>query len=347
MYSKQLETFVKTADAGSFTKAARQLYISPASLIQQVNTLEARLGVALFVRGPRGVRLTEAGESMYRDACDIMQRSQAAVRRARNIQARGEGGIRVGTSLLTKCRLLPTFWAHMIERDPSVRIELASLGYPGETLEHPLSELGVSYDLQEGLYLSECYEGRCQFLELKRCDLVPATPASHVLASRESLSLDDFEGMTVVMLERGVSAHFDKLRDALEAVSDVKIVDVPFYDMNVFSMCEIRGYVLMTPAIWEDIHPALKVHEWKLARAGADGGRGVNANGSVCADADVNGGRRAGADGCGEPDADASIREAAFCCPYGIIYAEDPTPQVARFLDVIGEVAAGRAGMRA
>ena len=70
MYNKQLSAFVKTAETGSFTKAAKLLYLTPASLIQQVNTLEEHLGVKLFERSPRGAVLTpeyaaEIGADFY------------------------------------------------------------------------------------------------------------------------------------------------------------------------------------------------------------------------------------------------------------------------------------------
>ena len=86
MYSRQLESFVETARAGSFTKAARALYIAPSSLIQQIDLLERRLDVRLFNRTPRGVTLTEAGKSLLADATDLMRLSREAVARAQRIQ---------------------------------------------------------------------------------------------------------------------------------------------------------------------------------------------------------------------------------------------------------------------
>ena len=62
MYNKQLDALIAAADDGSFSKAARRLFISPAALIQQVNLLEAHLGITVFQRTPRGVALAPAGE---------------------------------------------------------------------------------------------------------------------------------------------------------------------------------------------------------------------------------------------------------------------------------------------
>ena len=60
MYNPQLETFIRVADAGSFNKAAEELFISPPAVIKQINLLEAQLGLTLFVRTHRGLKLTEA-----------------------------------------------------------------------------------------------------------------------------------------------------------------------------------------------------------------------------------------------------------------------------------------------
>ena len=53
MYNPQLETFLRAADAGSFSKAAEAAYITPTAVIKQINLLEADLGVRLFERTHR------------------------------------------------------------------------------------------------------------------------------------------------------------------------------------------------------------------------------------------------------------------------------------------------------
>ena len=58
MYNHQLDTFIKTADLGSFGKAGEALYISSTAVIQQINLLENLCGFKLFVRSNHGVKLT-------------------------------------------------------------------------------------------------------------------------------------------------------------------------------------------------------------------------------------------------------------------------------------------------
>ena len=63
MFDGKLETFVKVAADGSFTKAAEGLYITPTAVMKQINALEVELAVTLFERTNHGLRLTTAGES--------------------------------------------------------------------------------------------------------------------------------------------------------------------------------------------------------------------------------------------------------------------------------------------
>ena len=57
MYNHQLDAFVKTAELGSFNKAAEAMSISSTAIIQQINLLEASCGFALFTRSHRGAIL--------------------------------------------------------------------------------------------------------------------------------------------------------------------------------------------------------------------------------------------------------------------------------------------------
>ncbi|MBR5259830.1 MAG: LysR family transcriptional regulator [Eggerthellaceae bacterium] len=259
MYNKQLNAFVKTAESGSFTKAARELYLAPASLIQQINALEEHLGVILFERSSRGAKLTDAGSSLYHDALEIMRLSDAAVRKARIVQdGRGEV-VRIGTNMLMKCRDLMGLCARLVDEMPDVTIELVSVPTPDNAGWSPLKGLGVEYDMVEGLYLSEFYRGKCGFLELGSTPLVAAFPAHHRLCGAESVALSDLAGDVVVMQQRGISKEFDELRDQMIAAGVESFVDVLHYSVQTFAQCEIAGQVLIAPALWADLYPDLHV----------------------------------------------------------------------------------------
>ncbi len=256
MCNRQLDSFVRVVDAGSFNKAARDLYITPALLIQQVNLLEERLGVQLLTRSRRGVSLTEAGSSLYQDAVEIMRHADLAVERARLI-ASGDVRVRVGTSLLTRCRYLPLLCDRLEASGKEASIEVVSLGSPHERGSAFLSELGRSRDVIEGLYLSEYYRGRCSFLKLLDVPLVLALPSG--FAGGDALSIDDLSGCEVVMLRRGVSQSFDRLRKLHEVNNEIAVKSVSFYGIDVFVDCEVNKRALAMPASWADLVPEMRL----------------------------------------------------------------------------------------
>ncbi len=256
VYNRQLDSFVRVVDAGSFNKAARDLYITPVSLIQQVNLLEERLGVQLLTRSRRGVSLTEAGSSLYQDAVEIMRHADLAVERARLI-ASGDVRVRVGTSLLTRCRYLPSLCDRLEASGREASIEVVSLGSLHERGSAFLSELGRSCDIIEGLYLSEYYRGRCSFLKLLDVPLVLALPSG--FARGDALSIDDLAGGEVVMLRRGVSQSFDRLRKLLEVNNEIAVKSVSFYGIDVFVDCEVNKRALVMPASWADLVPEMRL----------------------------------------------------------------------------------------
>ena len=68
MYDRKLKTFICVADRGSLSKAAEDLYVTPASIMKQMNSLEYQLGMKLLIRTNQGVELTEAGKYIYHAA---------------------------------------------------------------------------------------------------------------------------------------------------------------------------------------------------------------------------------------------------------------------------------------
>ena len=68
---KQLQYLVTCAQAGSFSDAAKTLYSTQSSVSKVIKALEDNLGMQLFERLPRGIRLTVQGQKVYHYACRI------------------------------------------------------------------------------------------------------------------------------------------------------------------------------------------------------------------------------------------------------------------------------------
>ena len=100
MYTHYLKLFITTADAGSFSKAAAKLFISPNAVIKQINNYEDHLGFALFQRSPRGIELTEEGKIIYSEGKKMIRRSDSILSEIRSTRAGSRGVVRIGSSFL-------------------------------------------------------------------------------------------------------------------------------------------------------------------------------------------------------------------------------------------------------
>ena len=254
MYNHQLDAFIKTADLGSFSKAAEAMYISSPSIIQQVNLLEESCGFKLFIRSNHGVKLTPAGRSLYEDAKTIIRLSQDALNKARRLAESSETTVRIGTSLLYKCRLLPNLWTRISEKHPELKIEILPM-MEYQNRGEVFSALGVHFDLFEGIYGSAGWKGMCQFLELDRTPICCAVAKNHRLAGMKKLTMQDLNGEYIVMPIEGVSKEVDDFRNHVRSqYPTIQIIDSKRYDVDTFTLCEVNGYILITQPVYTDIH---------------------------------------------------------------------------------------------
>ena len=257
MYNPQLDTFIKVADSGSFSKAAESMYISTPAIIQQINLLEASCNFKLFVRSNHGVRLTPAGRSLYEDAKTIVRLSQDALTKARQLAESSETTVRIGTSLLYKCRLLPNLWTQISEKHPELKIEILSMTVYQNRGE-VFSALGMQFDLFEGIYGSIGWKGMCQFLELSRAPICCAVAKNHRLAGIKKLTMQDLNGEYIIMPIEGVSKELDDFRNHIRSqYPTIQIIDSKRYDVDTFTLCEVNGYILITHPVYTDIHSNL------------------------------------------------------------------------------------------
>ena len=93
-----ITSFLRAAEAGSFTVAARELGLTQPGLSRQIQRLERSLGVALFERGRRGLLLTPAGERYRAYAEDVLARHQQLLDELRGAEASLEGQLRIAAS---------------------------------------------------------------------------------------------------------------------------------------------------------------------------------------------------------------------------------------------------------
>jgi LysR family nitrogen assimilation transcriptional regulator len=122
MNLRTLRYFVAIADAGSLTAAAAAISIAQPALTRQLRELEAEFGVPLFHRMPRGVRLTQAGVTLYEAAQRILGEAQRVRQRLASKAGDTKTTVVLGVSPTLARVLLPGLFEYCLRTLPEVEL---------------------------------------------------------------------------------------------------------------------------------------------------------------------------------------------------------------------------------
>lgn len=259
MDTRELQTFIVTADEGSISRAAEKLFISSVSVMNRLNSLESTVGVRLFVRTNHGTSLTAAGRAFYKSAQDILALVNRSTRNARKIEEAEQYVIRIGTSVLRPCRDLIDLWEEADDGNQPFRLELVPFSDSKDSLSTLLRQPSPVVDC----YLSPCdalqWQEDYNILLLKSLPCRVGVPRKHPLAKKTSLTWDDLRGETLMLIQSGFSPVMKRMNDEIIARHpDVMMSDIPYYyETATFNRCAQMGYVMETLDIWENAHPSI------------------------------------------------------------------------------------------
>jgi DNA-binding transcriptional LysR family regulator len=129
--SRQLRAFLTLARTGSFTLAAKELYLSQSAVSHSMKALETEVGCRLFDRLGKKVLLTQAGETLLHHAEKILQEMSSARTSLEQLGKWGHGRLRIGASTTACQYILPAVLREFKESFPRSHITIE----PGDTLE--------------------------------------------------------------------------------------------------------------------------------------------------------------------------------------------------------------------
>jgi len=184
----QLRYFVTVAEELNFRRAARRLNMTQPPLSRHIGLLEHALGVRLFDRSSRSVRLTVAGERFLADAVDILKRAESATLFARQAE-RGEGGsVILGFVPSASIEIVPRIVTAMERRLPDMRLTLR------EMMTFEQIEALQAGSLDVGLARLPQRTSPVHLRRIFSEPFVLALPRSHLLAEKPALTIEDIDG---------------------------------------------------------------------------------------------------------------------------------------------------------
>lgn len=118
-----LESFVRSAEARSFSAAARRLSLTPAAVSRNVAALERNLGIRLFQRSTRQLVLTEAGERFLASVGDTLETLQTAIAQASQHADDPAGTLKISMSLTLGMNYILPILPGFLARYPAIRVD--------------------------------------------------------------------------------------------------------------------------------------------------------------------------------------------------------------------------------
>jgi len=221
MELKTLNTFLRAAQIGKFSKTAQELGYSQSAVTMQIQQLENELGVKLFDRVGKTVALTPAGMRLEEYARTIIQTIEQAENDVKSEGVRGK--LRIGIAASLCSTYLPQILKKYHELYPMVEIILRS-----DTQENMFSmltknEIDMLYTLDEQIFKNE-YTKMMEKAE----DVFFVSSARNKLADQKRLNLKDITGCDFILTEKGMS-----YRDGLDRLLASKNLAVtPFLEVG-------------------------------------------------------------------------------------------------------------------
>lgn len=200
----QLRSFYAVGRELSFTKAAELLCIGQPTVTTQVKTLEETYNVQLFLRSPRGLKLTDAGEALLTVARQIFSLEEQAVGILRAEGNQISGKLRVGTvGPFFVMELLSAFHAQY----PLVQVSLESGN--SDLIYNKL----LNYEVDVAIIGRDYEDARLDLVHLGSHEVMIFVNRDHPWGGRQQIDLEELDGQRMIFREPG-----SMTRRALEVV---------------------------------------------------------------------------------------------------------------------------------
>ncbi|MFG1420516.1 LysR family transcriptional regulator [Roseixanthobacter liquoris] len=201
MELRQLRYFLAVARTLNFTKAAAEVHIAQPPLSRQVAKLEAELGVSLFHRNPRGLKLTAAGALLVERASEILMRVERTKRDVAAFNAKRRRLFKIGFDLPLLYGRSPRIFRYLRENHSEYEFEYVEVA----SVDQPRALRNGEIDLALGLTL--LVDDQVEQIIVRNESLMLALPTGHPAfrGAGQPVRLADFRSETLILYEEQVS----------------------------------------------------------------------------------------------------------------------------------------------
>lgn len=226
MNLEHLKTFHVVASLGSFTEAAKALYMTQPAVSQQIQGIEHALRNPLFDRSKRQIRLTAKGKILF----SYTQKLFGIFREIENVFSDLNhlltGELTIAASAVMGNYFLSSFIGEFYKKYPliSIRLEMGDSAYVTHLVEEGLADVALSRHVKN---LKHCK----QKLLIKEPYVCVCGPISPLAAMKRSLSAKEFAENYLVMRQKG-SRMRSKLEEWFKCVGVYEFLSTPVIEVN-------------------------------------------------------------------------------------------------------------------
>ncbi len=234
---QQVYVFLKVVEIGSFTGAGEQLHMTQSAVSKSIAKFEQNLGITLFDRNNRELKLTDSGKMLYEEWKPLFQAINSSYRKVIQSQDTMGSTLRIGlTNAACTDRYFWKLEQQLHDNNPSLHLQLESKNI-----------LDLIDGLRDNLYDAvmvpdfEHYSLETEDLDWKwvaRSNAFIITPSDHALAHRRSVKMEDLVDQSFVILRHGhTDNYYRDLKSRFEPFFSVPKVQITFqsvYDIRAF-----------------------------------------------------------------------------------------------------------------
>lgn len=224
MNLKQLEAFVQVSESGSFSKAAKELFLTQPTISAHISSLEKELNVRLFIRNTKEVSLSDDGKDLYRYAKQITDLEKAIEERFYMDSDDGKHFITIAASTIPAQYLLPKVLMCYRERYPKEQIKIM------ETDSSEVVTQVVDHMVDVGFTGTVLEKKHCKYIPFYKDELAvitPDTPEYRMLKEQNRDDIDWIKRKPLILREEGSGTRKEaekQLKNAGISMEDLDIV---------------------------------------------------------------------------------------------------------------------------
>lgn len=223
MNLKQLEAFVQVSESGSFSKAAKELFLTQPTISAHISSLEKELNVRLFIRNTKEVSLSDDGKDLYRYAKQITDLEKAIEERFYMDSDDGKHFITIAASTIPAQYLLPKVLMCYRERYPKEQIKIM------ETDSSEVVTQVVDHMVDVGFTGTVLEKKHCKYIPFYKDELAvitPDTPEYRILKEQNRDDIDWIRRKPLILREEGSGTRKEAEKQLKNAGISMETLDV-------------------------------------------------------------------------------------------------------------------------